>query len=50
MVYLKVILILLIIATISTIAGLSIRLNYSQNSIDQGTTCEGGVCLPPEGY
>lgn len=46
----KVIIIYILIIAISTLVGLSIRLNHTKSSLIEGTTCQGGICPMPEEY
>jgi len=47
---LKVLIIYILIAVISFIAGKNIWVNHNKHKIDTKIECDGGICPPPEGY
>ena len=47
---LKVLIIYILIAAISFIAGKNIWVNHNKHKVDTKIECKGGVCEPPEGF
>jgi len=45
---LKVLIIYILIAVISFIAGKNIWVNHNKHKVDTKIECEGGICEPPE--
>lgn len=44
------IIVLILFCLIGFGMGLSIKLNHTESSAIEGTTCQGEICLPPDEY